>query len=183
MVPPRRSPGAPRPRRVQYHEPAQLVARDTVAPRGHPPRSADAERRRGVAETEQIRRDVGRDGRERLTVAARLRQDPPQSRTQQPRQPARKAAALHHLHHARPQAHHPRHRQAQLHRRPRPLQRRRAHLRHPPRQRAEDHRGRGHHRPDPRHRHFFCLPFSGLMIYMHSKQMFICKRTVIIVDM
>lgn len=81
------------------------MRRRTAAALRHAPRGADAQRRRRVAEPEQVGGKVGGDRRERFGIAAGVGKQPPQQRTEQPRERGREPALLHDLHHAGPEAH------------------------------------------------------------------------------
>ena len=81
------------------------MRRRTAAALCHAPRGADAQRRRRVAEPEQVGGKVGGDGGERFLVAAGVGKQPPQQRTEQPRERGGEPALLHDLHHAGPEAH------------------------------------------------------------------------------
>lgn len=71
-------------------------------------RTEDVDRfldKRRVAEPEQVGGKVGGDGGERFLVAAGVGKQPPQQRTEQPRERGGEPALVHDLHHAGPKAH------------------------------------------------------------------------------
>lgn len=114
---------------------------------------ADAERRGRVAKAQEIGREVGGDRGQRLTVAARVRQEPLEQRAEEGSEAVGEMTLVHHFHHARPEAHHAAHRQTQLDRALRALERGSAERIQVSRQRAENERDCHHSRPKPGHCH------------------------------
>ena len=106
-----------------------------------------------VAEPQQVGGEVGGDHGQRLTVAARVRQEPLEQRAEEGSESVGEMTLVHHFHHARPEAHHAAHRQTQLDRALRALERGSAERIQVSRQRAENERDCHHSRPKPGHCH------------------------------
>ena len=140
-------------RRIQNDEQAQLIRCGTLAAAAHTAGGADAERRGRVAKAQKIGREVSGDRGQRLTVAARVRQEPLEQRAEEGSEAVGEMTLVHHFHHARPEAHHAAHRQTQLDRALRALERGRAERIQVSRQRAENERDCHHSRPKPGHCH------------------------------
>ena len=106
-------------RRIHHDQQAQLIRRSPAAgQRLHPLRRPDAERRRRVAQPQQIRAQIAAQVPEALGVFCAYRKQPPQHRPQRRTQPFSQSRTLHRLRQPRPEADRPGQRQRQLQSRP-----------------------------------------------------------------